>query len=77
MDRMAYHQGKMPFKNALAQFIGGALGVLTGQSGGREGPAVHLGAGAGSQIGRIFHLPNNSLRLMVGCGTAGGYSSIF
>ena len=77
MDRMAYHQGKMPFKNALAQFIGGALGVLTGQSGGREGPAVHLGAGAGSQIGRIFHLPNNSLRLMVGCGTAGAIAASF
>ena len=77
MDRMAYHQGKMPFKNAFAQFIGGALGILTGQSGGTEGPAVHLGAGAGSQIGRIFHLPNNSLRLMVGCGTAGAIAASF
>ena len=77
MDRMAYHQGKMPFKNSLAQFIGGALGILTGQSGGREGPAVHLGATAGSQIGRLFHLPNNSLRLMVGCGTAGAIAASF
>ena len=77
MDRMAYHQGRMPFKNTLAQLIGGALGILTGQSGGREGPAVHLGSAVSSQIGSFFHLPNNSVRLMVGCGTAGAIAASF
>ena len=77
MDRMAYHQGRMPFKNTLAQLIGGALGILTGQSGGREGPAVHLGSAVSSQIGSFFHLPNNSVRLMVSCGTAGAIAASF
>lgn len=77
ITRMAYHHGKMPFRNSVAQFFGGALAILTGQSGGREGPAVHLGAAAGSQIGKHFHLPNNSLRLLVGCGTAGAIAASF
>lgn len=65
MARMAYHQGKMPFKNTIVQFFGGAIAILTGQSAGREGPAVHLGSAVSSQIGSFFHLPHNSVRLMV------------
>jgi len=77
MARMAYHQGKMPFKNTLVQFVGGAIGILTGQSAGREGPAVHLGSAVSSQIGSFFKLPHNSVRLMVGCGTAGAIAASF
>jgi H+/Cl- antiporter ClcA len=77
MARMAYHQDKMPLKNTLVQFIGGAIGILTGQSAGREGPAVHLGSAVSSQIGNYFHLPNNSVRLMVACGTAGAIAASF
>ena len=77
MARMAYHQGKMPFKNTLVQFIGGALAILTGQSAGREGPAVHLGSAVSSQIASLFRLPHNSVRLMVGCGTAGAIAASF
>ncbi len=77
MTRMAYHQGKMPFKNTLVQFVGGAIGILTGQSAGREGPAVHLGSAVSSQIGSFFKLPHNSVRLMVGCGTAGAIAASF
>ena len=77
MDRMAYHQAKMPFKNTLVQFVGGALAILSGQSAGREGPAVHLGSAVSSQLASAFHLPNNSVRLMVGCGTAGAIAASF
>ncbi|MDC9719462.1 MAG: chloride channel protein [Gammaproteobacteria bacterium] len=77
MAQMAYHQGKMPIKNTLVQFVGGAIGILTGQSAGREGPAVHLGSAVSSQVGRLLHLPNNSVRLMVGCGTAGAIAASF
>ena len=77
MDRMAYHQAKMPIKNTIVQFIGGSLAILTGQSAGREGPAVHLGSAVSSQLASAFHLPNNSVRLMVGCGTAGAIAASF
>ncbi len=77
MERLAQHDGRMPLPNALVQFAGGALSLLTGQSGGREGPAIHLGAAAGSQIGRWFDLPNNSTRSLVACGTAAAIAGSF
>ena len=77
MERLAYHQGKLPFRNALAQFFGAALSIISGHSVGREGPSVHLGATSGSQIGQWLRLPNNSLRTLVACGIAAAISASF
>ncbi|MDP6189310.1 MAG: chloride channel protein, partial [Gammaproteobacteria bacterium] len=77
MGRMINHKGYMPFKNTLVQFVGGALAIISGQSAGREGPAVHLGAAISSQLGRYWHLPDNSIRMLIGCGTAGAIAASF
>ncbi len=77
MERLSLHQGNLPLKNAVIQFFGGAIALITGQSGGREGPAIHLGATAASLLGRASRLPNNSLRTMVACGTAAAIASSF
>ncbi|MEM7100834.1 MAG: chloride channel protein [Pseudomonadota bacterium] len=77
MERLSLHQGRLPLKNALIQFLGGAIALTTGQSGGREGPAIHLGATAASLLGQQFKVPNNSLRTLVACGTAAAIASSF
>ncbi len=77
MERLSLHQGNLPLKNAMIQFVGGAVALISGQSGGREGPAIHLGATAASLLGRASRLPNNSLRTMVACGTAAAIASSF
>jgi len=77
MERLAYHQGQLPLRNALAQFFGGALSIVSGHSVGREGPAIHLGAASGSLAGRRFGLPNNSLRVLAGCGVAAAIAASF
>jgi CIC family chloride channel protein len=77
MERLSLHQGNLPLKNAVIQFVGGAIALISGQSGGREGPAIHLGATAASLLGRASRLPNNSLRTMVACGTAAAIASSF
>ncbi|GAB1264445.1 chloride channel protein [Aurantivibrio infirmus] len=77
LDRLHNHQGQLPFKNFIVQFFGGAASLITGQSVGREGPAVHLGAGAASLLGQWLKLPNNSLRTLVGCGVAAAISASF
>ena len=44
LERLRRHQGHLPWRNACVQFVAGSIALLTGQSGGREGPAIHLGA---------------------------------
>jgi H+/Cl- antiporter ClcA len=77
MERLAYHQGRLRFRNAVAQFFGAALSIISGHSVGREGPSVHLGAASGSQIGQWLHLPNNSNRTLVACGIAAAIAASF
>ena len=70
MERLARHRGRLPLRSAIHQFAGGVFGLSTGLSGGREGPAVHLGAAASSLLGEAFRLPDNCVRTLVACGTA-------
>lgn len=77
LERLSRHQGHLPLKNAVLQFFAGAIALASGQSGGREGPAIHLGAAGSSLIGHYMKLPNNSIRVLVGCGTAAAISASF
>ena len=77
MERLNYHQGYISIRSALVQFISGVTTVVTGQSAGREGPAVHLGAAFSSLMGQWMRLPNNSIRTLVACGCAGAISASF
>jgi len=77
MERLNYHQGYISFKSAMVQFVAGVTTVVTGQSSGREGPAVHLGAAFSSLLGQRMRLPNNSIRTLVACGCAAAISASF
>ncbi|TVZ40018.1 H+/Cl- antiporter ClcA [Alteromonadaceae bacterium 2753L.S.0a.02] len=77
LDRMHNHQGKLPMGNWTVQFFGAAIALISGQSVGREGPAVHLGAGAASQLGQWMRLPNNSMHTLIGCGVAAAIAASF
>jgi H+/Cl- antiporter ClcA len=77
LSRMHSHYSVLPLRNAILQFVGGAFGLATGQSGGQEGPSVHLGGAINSLAGQWLGLPNNSLRMLIACGTAGGIAAVF
>lgn len=77
LDRLHNHQGRLPKGNFFTQFCGGVLALLSGQSAGREGPVVHLGAASASQLGQWLQLPNNSLRPLVACGVAAAIAASF
>lgn len=77
MERLAYHKGYLPLRNAAMQFIGAGLSITAGHSVGREGPGVHLGAASSSLLGQWLRLPNNSLRTLVACGTAASIAASF
>jgi CIC family chloride channel protein len=77
LERLNNHQGRMPGSNLLVQFIAALIALASGHSVGREGPAVHMGAAVSSWLGQQLKLPNNTLRLLVGCGAAAGISAAF
>ena len=77
MERLAYHEGHLPFKHAVMQFIGGAISIICGHSVGREGPSIHLGAAAASITGQWLQLPNNSIRILVACGASAAIAASF
>ena len=71
------HSSKLPIGNAIVQFFGAIISLFFGFSGGREGPAVHLGASGSSYFGQKLRLPDNSLRVMASCGTAAAIAASF
>ncbi|MDH4041384.1 MAG: chloride channel protein [Gammaproteobacteria bacterium] len=71
------HDGKMPWRNGVVQFLGGLACALSAQSVGREGPAVHIGSATNSFLGQALRLPHNSLRILVGSGTAAAIAATF
>lgn len=77
LERLEYHQGRMPWRNALSQFLGGAVAIISGQSIGREGPSAHLGAASSNLPAQWLQLPNNSLRVTAACGVAAGIAASF
>lgn len=77
LERMSFHQGYLNWRNAIVQFVVGGMTLASGQSVGREGPGIHLGSTAGSWLGQQMNLPNNSIRILVGCGTAAAISASF
>jgi CIC family chloride channel protein len=77
LERLARFQGHLPWQNAVTQFCAGIIALASGQSGGREGPAIHLGAAGSSLLGQTLSLPNNSIRILVGCGAAAAISASF
>ena len=77
MERLAYFEGIMPLRNAVLQFFGAAIALVSGQSIGREGPSAHLGAATSSLMGNYLQLPHNSIRTLVACGTAAAIAASF
>ncbi|MCE4624239.1 MAG: chloride channel protein [Desulfurococcales archaeon] len=67
----------IPFKVPIVKLVASALAVGTGSSGGVEGPSVQMGAGTGSTLARLLHLPLKERRIMLVAGIAGALSAMF
>ncbi|WP_372742681.1 chloride channel protein, partial [Neptunomonas sp.] len=76
-ERLSYYQGSIPGKSLVLQFVSATVALVSGHSVGREGPAIFLGAACSSLLGQQLRLPNNSLRLLIGCGAAAAISAAF
>lgn len=77
IERLARHQGRLPWRNAAVQFVGGAISMISGHSVGREGPSAHLGAASSNLVAQALRLPHNSLRVLAASGAAAGIAASF
>ncbi|MDN3647963.1 chloride channel protein [Reinekea marina] len=77
IDRLQRGRGKIPTGNTLFQFFAALIALGAGYSVGKEGPAVHIGSGIASKLGRSFYQTPSQLRLLTGCGTAAAISAAF
>lgn len=77
LSMLQQQDGHMPIRNWLNQFASTIIALISGLSVGREGPAVHLGAGIGSQAAERLDTPKSTVRLLLGAGVASAIAAAF
>jgi CIC family chloride channel protein len=69
--------GRLPAGNVVTQFVGAVVAIVGGHSVDREGPAVHLGAGSASVMGRWLQLDAEEERSLIAAGAAAAIAAAF
>ncbi len=69
--------GYVSSSTIFGKFLACAVSIGTGNSLGPEDPSLQMGAGVASWLGRLFHLPRNSMRLIAPVGAAAGIAAAF
>ncbi len=69
--------GVVPASTIFGKFVACATSIGSGNSLGPEDPALQMGAGVASWLGRVFALPKEQLRLIVPVGAAAGIAAAF
>jgi len=69
--------GYISFRTVISKFTMCALAIGSGQSLGPEDPALHIGAGIASAIGRGLKLSQKKVRMMAPIGAAAGLAAAF
>lgn len=77
LDHFHHKKKRLPLRNALVQFIGGVIAIVSGQSVDREGPGVHLGAATSSLLCFRMQLTPEDRRLLAGAGGASAIAAAF
>lgn len=77
LDYLRFRKQRLPFSNALVQFFGGLLVIVSGNSVDREGPGVHLGAATSSVLGWKIKLTDDDSYLLAAAGGAGAIAAAF
>ena len=70
-------QSRLKGHNTWSSIVASAITIGFGGSVGAEAPIVLTGSAIGSNLGKIFHLDNRTLMLLVGCGATAAVSGIF
>lgn len=73
----ARSEEKVSVKLAPLIFIATFLTHITGGSAGREGAALQIGGSLASPLGKLFKFDKDDMSILIMCGMAAGFSSLF
>ena len=77
MEAVALRGGRIRPRVAIVKVLASSICIGSGGSVGREGPIVQIGSTIGSTLGQWLKLPEETVRVMVACGAAGGIAATF
>ena len=69
--------GYVPFSTVAGKFLSCAISIGSGNSLGPEDPALQMGAGVASLLGRAFKLARDTMRMIAPVGAAAGIAAAF
>ena len=69
--------GYISLRSTMGKFFASGIAIGMGQSMGPEGPAIHIGAGVASLIGRLTSLSKDKLQQLIPVGAAAGLAAVF
>lgn len=77
MESVALKDGVIKPRTIVIRTLASAVCIGSGGSAGREGPIVQIGSAIGSTFGQLFNLSAERIKILVGCGAAGGIAATF
>ena len=77
MQSIALKNGIIKPRTILLRTFASAVCIGSGGSAGREGPIVQIGSSIGSALGQLFNMSAERIKVLVGCGAAGGIAATF
>jgi len=77
LDYLRFRKQRLPVANAIVQFFGGLIAIVSGHSVDREGPGVHLGAANVTLLGRKISLSEDENYLLAAAGGAAAIAAAY
>ncbi|MBT8126947.1 MAG: chloride channel protein [Gammaproteobacteria bacterium] len=77
LNYLRFRKQRLPLTNAVVQFFGGWLAIVSGHSVDREGPGVHLGAATTSLLTARIKLNEDDSYLLAAAGGAAAIAAAF
>ncbi len=71
------YDGYVPFSTVIGKFLACSVAIGSGNSLGPEDPALQMGAGVASLLGRVFRLTRERMRMIAPVGAAAGIAAAF
>jgi Chloride channel protein EriC len=77
IEATALHGGRMSARNAFLEVLASIVSIGSGGSVGKEAPVVLAGSGVGSSLSQILKIHGNRVKILIGCGAAGGIAAAY